>query len=135
MSDNQQAQLDQIQDSVRVYLPALFTRLALTTVLPITVALLVNAILPILIESFVPLSTATTMAFAANLLVLFFGWRMLENRTHATSLFVLYSGYSSQRRALQNARADAPSLATVQQSAQRFIEAARDSGLQPRTGK
>jgi len=127
MSDNQQAQLDEIHDSVRVYLPALLSRLALTTLVPITAALIVNVVLPLLLPDFVPSSTATILAFGANLLVLVFGWRALEGRTHATSLFVLYSGYSSQRRAVQNERDNAPSLATVQQSAQRVIETAQES--------
>lgn len=135
MNDHLQAQLDELHSSVRIYLPALFTRLALTSLLPIILALLVNASLSALLPEFVPASTATTLAFAANLLVLFFGWRTLETRTHATSLFVLYSSYSSQRRALQNARDNAPSLAALEQSAQGFIKAAQESGLQPRTGK
>lgn len=91
-----------------------------------------------LLARIVPLSTANATLFVASLFIFIYGWRFLENRNHATSLFVLYTRYSRQRRdlkALISSDADEESLSNniqwLEEAAQAFIHAAQDSGLAP----
>jgi len=129
------AQLDELQDSVRGYLPPLLRRLALTYGLPLAAVLVMNAVLPLLLPDFLPLSTATILTFAVHLLIFYFGWQALERRTQATALFVAYSSYSTQRRtlrkALEKGEEAAIPLVDVRKSADSFIRAAQDNGLTP----
>jgi hypothetical protein len=131
------AQLDEIHESVRGYMPPLLPRLLLTYGLPVLGVLLANILLPLLIPDFVPTSTATILTFAVHLLILYLGWRTLEQRTHATALFVLYSTYTTQRRnfrkSLQSDAETPLSLADVRAAAERFIHTAQEHGLEPRS--
>jgi maltose-binding protein MalE len=88
--------------------------------------------------SFIPDSTAMILTFGVNLLILVKGWQYMERKTRATSLFSLYTRYSSQRRRTEslieaNAATDDihDALHATESLAQSFIEAAQDAGIQP----
>lgn len=131
MSENVQPTLDDLQENIRPYLPPLMRRLAITYGLPVLAVLLLNIILPLLMPDFVPLSTATILTFAVHLLVLYFGWRALEQRTHATALFVSYVHYSSQRRDFEKGGHDGVTLQMVADAADRFVHSAAQNGIEP----
>jgi hypothetical protein len=91
-----------------------------------------------LLAQIVPLSTANAIIFALSLFMFIYGWRFLENRNHATALFVLYTRYSRQRRdlkALLKPETDEARLISnlqwLAESAQSFLDAAKENGLEP----
>jgi hypothetical protein len=88
---------------IQPYMLSLFQRLAGNYAILGVSVVIVNTIgVQILLGLLaIPQSTATAIAFAVNLLIFFYGWRFLENRNHATALFVLYTQYSRQRRHLK----------------------------------
>lgn len=89
-------------EQVQPYMAELFKRIASNYAILIAGVLVVNMIMLPLLLRFVPIpvSTANVLGFSAMLLILVYGWRFLENRNRATSLFVLYTRYSRQRRDL-----------------------------------
>jgi hypothetical protein len=91
-----------------------------------------------LLAKLVPVSTANAIMFALSLLIFIYAWRFLENRNHATALFVLYTHYSRQRRDLKAQMASEVdeetllnNLQWLEDSAQAFLEAAQENGLEP----
>jgi hypothetical protein len=128
---------ERITKEVQPYVAGVFPRLAFNFGLVLTVALIVSTIAVPSLAQFIPQSTATTLGFCTNFLILFFGLRALENRNHATALFVLYSKYSRQRRDLEalmkqgNQDVDS-SLGALEEIAQSFIKAATEAGIQPK---
>ncbi|MGB1288382.1 MAG: hypothetical protein ACPG7F_17745 [Aggregatilineales bacterium] len=92
---------ENIYSSVRVYMPELAKRLGMTYVMPVFAGLLAGSIVLILASQILPGSTATILSVSVNLLIMVFGWRMMERRTAATQLFVAYTGTSKERRDFQ----------------------------------
>ena len=129
--------LETVFNHVRQYMPGVARRIVFNYVILLGVALAVSLTLVPLLMRFIPRSTATTLGFAINLLWLFFGWRILENRNKATSLFVLYTRFSHERRGLEQTLAANKSedvLAQVElmeASAEAFISAAEEQEIEP----
>ena len=131
---------ENIVNQVTPYVAGIFPRLASNYGLVIVLALLVSTIAVPSLAQFIPQSTATTLGFCANFLLLFFGLRYLESRNPATALFMLYSQYSRQRRDLEammkqgNSSGESleNSLAALEAIAQSFIKAASEAGIQPK---
>jgi membrane protein implicated in regulation of membrane protease activity len=91
-----------------------------------------------LLAQILPFSTANVIMFALSLIIFVRGWRFLENRNHATALFILYTRYSRQRREFRSIIAteiDEETLQTnlqwLKDSAQSFIDAATENGVEP----
>jgi hypothetical protein len=125
---------------VRQYMPGVARRIIFNYAVLLGVALAVSLLLVPLLMRFIPRSTATTIGFAVNIVWLFYGWRMLENRNKATSLYALYTRFSHDRRGLeQTLVADkAKSEEVTEQvelmevSAEAFIRAAEEQQIEPR---
>lgn len=98
------SRITESSERTRPYLPTLVQRLILTYGLPMLVAVLISTLgsrlLLALLPEF-PLSTATLLTLAANILVLVRGWQWLEKRYGATKLFFLYIVVSRNRRDLK----------------------------------
>lgn len=139
-----QIESEHIYDSIRGYLPALGNRLMLTYLLPLTLGLIAGVVVLLLANQALPQSTASILSFGANLLILGFGWRILEKHTGATSLFVSYTAASSARRRLRKLLTQAQSgedvpaealtdqLNTFEAAAQAFMDNMRHQGIIPR---
>lgn len=98
------------QASLRPHLGSLLTRLAVGYGVPFLGATLLATLGAVVLANtvtFLPQSTVSTLTFALNVLLIYFGWRYLERRTHATALFVLYSNASRERRTLKRLIAEA----------------------------
>lgn len=133
------------ETDVKPYVSGIFPRLALNYGLLLFVAVLVSTIAVPTLGLWIPQSTATVLGFSINFLTLFFGWRFFENRNKATSLYILYSSYSRQRRDLEALmkQAEAKSLANTdalytsvdkfEEAAQAFLSAAMEAGVQPKS--
>lgn len=93
---------ERIHEAVRPYMPETFYQLGSNYGLLLIAVVAVNMLgIPLLLRFIsLPLSTANVLAFSVMLLILVYGWRFLENRNHATAIFVLYTRYSRQRRDL-----------------------------------
>lgn len=85
-----------------------------------------------------PSSTATAIMFALCLIIFVKGWQFLENRNHATALFVSYIYYSRQRRDLKRLFATEPDEETLstniqwlEETANAFIDAAQEMDVEP----
>ena len=72
---------------------------------------------------------------------LFYGWRILENRNKATSLYALYTRYSHDRRGLEQTLAAndktkseevTEQVEIMEASAEAFIQAAEEQQIEPR---
>ncbi len=137
-------QIAQVHERVSAYRPELLRRLLKSYGYPMLAVVLVGTLLaPLLLSvlSFIPNSTALIITFGVNLLILVRGWQYMERKTRATSLFSLYTRYSSQRRRTEaliedsedNARPDdiRDARHATESLAQSFIEAAQDAGIQP----
>ncbi|MEL6408490.1 MAG: hypothetical protein AAFR81_29250 [Chloroflexota bacterium] len=137
-------QLDTVHAAVRPYMPHLFQRLFGNYGLIFFFVLAWNLIVLNLIATYIPFpqSTIVVLGFAGPLLILYYGWRFMESRNHATALFVLYTQYSSQRRSLLNKLEQAengvldddnPLIVGIQQleeTADSFLNAADENKLQ-----
>lgn len=127
-----------IFEEVQPYMLAIFPRLTFNY-LSLTLSVLLLWFIGVgLLRNIVPQSIATSIVFAVSLVLFFYGWRFLENRNHATALFALYTRYSRQRRDLKTQIAnDADeetllnTLHLLEESAQAFIEAAKENGVEP----
>lgn len=136
---NIEKEIQTIHEEVRRYMPSLLPRLALNYGVPIGLAMLFNYGLTAYLINFVPRSTANAFAFTGNVIILVGLWRWLESRNQATGLLLLYTAYSSQRRALQQkiqTEADKQTLenefANLQSSAETFLNTAQARGLPAR---
>jgi hypothetical protein len=133
-----------IEAQVKPYVAGIFPRLAFNYGLLMLLALLVSVIVVPSLAQWIPQSTASTIGFSANILLLFFGLRYLENRNHATSLFLLYTRYSRERRELealiQQAQANTltnsdslySSVDDLEEIARSFLTAATEAGIPPK---
>src|SRR5215213_7155260 len=92
---------ESIENQVKPYVSGLFPRLALNYGLLIIIAFLVSVLVVPTLALWIPQSTASVLGFSFNLLLFVFGWRSLEQRNKATSLYILYTRYSRQRRDLE----------------------------------
>jgi hypothetical protein len=122
-------------ERTRPYVPLLVQRLAITYGIPMFSALLIATIgsrlLLALLPEF-PISTATVLILAINLIVLVRGWAWLERRYEGTRLFFLYNVVSRNRRELKRLMAQSPVdtiavsklLNQLQMSEQDFVGAA-----------
>ena len=126
---------------VRQYMPGVAKRILFNYAVLLGVALVVSLLLVPLLMRFIPRSTATTIGFAVNIVWLFYGWRMLENRNKATSLYALYSRYSHDRRGLEQTLAAndktkseevTEQVELMEASAEAFIQAAEEQQIEPR---
>lgn len=128
------ARLTESYKRTRPYVPVLVQRLALTYGLPMLVAVLISTLgsrllLALLPE--LPLSTATLLTLAVNILVLLRGWQWLEKRFGATKLFFLYIVVSRNRREIKRLMQQSPLDSTaitkgiqqLQQAEQDFVGA------------
>ena len=135
-----QVHIDTIFNQVREYMPGVARRIIFNYAVLIGVALAVSLILVPFLMRLIPRSTATTIGFAVNLVWLFYGWRLLENRNKATSLYALYIRYSHERRGLeQTLAADktksedvSEQVELMETSAEAFIRAAEEQQIEPR---
>jgi hypothetical protein len=122
-------------DRTRPYVSIVAQRLALTYLLPMTIAVIISTVgsrvlLAILPE--LPLSTATMILLTANIFLLVKGWQWLEKRYEGTKLFFLYNVVSRNRRDLKRLMAQSPTdtaaintvIRQLQQAEQDFITAA-----------
>lgn len=137
-------QLDTVYKAIRPYMPHLFQRLAGNYGLIFFVVLVWNLIVLTVIDAYIPFpqSTIIVLSFAGPLLILYYGWRFMENRNHATSLFVLYTQYSSQRRRLLTQLEQAENgvleddntlivgVQQLEETADSFLDAADENKLQ-----
>ncbi len=101
--ENIETRMTTAQASLRPYLGELLGRLAQTYGIPLGLGFLVATGGGVLVTQLlpqVPQSTVSVVLFAINVLIFWYGWRWLEGRTHATSLYILYVRTSQQRRAL-----------------------------------
>ncbi len=128
-----EAQLEQVHNDVRRYMPGVLPRLLMTYLVPVMLAMMSAGLVVGLLASLVPPLSARTFAFTAMLAILLFGWRWLENRNQATALLVLYTRYSNQRRAARTALANGETIdmRPVVQSATDFIDLAKAQGIDP----
>ncbi|MGB7339073.1 MAG: hypothetical protein WBC91_09300 [Phototrophicaceae bacterium] len=95
--------LTRVHAHVQPYMADLFYRVANNYLLLLAAVFVTNMIgIPLLLRFVpIPLSTVNIIGFSAMLLILVYGWRYLENRNHATALFVLYIRYSRAKRDLE----------------------------------
>jgi hypothetical protein len=133
-----------LESQIKPYVAGIFPRLAFNYGLLVVLALIVSLILVPSLAQWIPQSTASTIGFCTNFLLLFFGLRYLENRNHATALFMLYTRYSRQRRdlealmqqaqakTLENMDALYSSVDSLEEVGKNFITAATDTGIQPK---
>ena len=131
-------------DQVRVYLPGLLPRLAFNYAVLFAIIFIVGLVVVPLLRQVIFESTAIIAGFAANVLILVYGLRWLEQRNPATTLFVLYTRFSRQRRDLRKLlklaeTATPPAdqelytrVDLMEEAARQFIAAANDQGLKPR---
>lgn len=135
-----QEYLDNIFNQVREYMPGVARCIVLNYALLMGGALAVSLILVPLLRNFVHPSTATTIGFVSNLVWLIYGWRMLENRNKATSLYILYVRFSRERRELEATLASnktksedvSEQVEIVEATAESFILAAQEQQIEPR---
>lgn len=136
MSETQD-RIETTHEDVRRYMPGVGKQLLLNYAVLMLIALFLNIAVITLLLRFIPRPTANAIAFGFNLVWLIYGWRYLEGRNHATALFVLYTRYSRERRDLTRLldTADAPALDNsvdaVEETAQRFIDAAQAQHITP----
>lgn len=136
------------REMLRPYLPGLLNRLALTYGLPALGAVLVAAIVSRVLDSLFPPSLTTSFTvFLVALAIIIFGWRYAERRWEGTSLFVLYTAYSRERRALERLAGSAANgeqvstaeidnrLEAARKAAEQFLEGAQKQGIAPVTPK
>jgi hypothetical protein len=138
-----QKQHDHYEAEVKPYLYELFMRLGLNYGLLTLALLLIRFLIAPLAAQIIPESIIGSLLFALILLVWLFGWRFLEKRNQATSLYFLYSRFSRQRRDLETLLKTPPdnpdnlyaAADLVEEAAQNFLKAAQDAGLKPRVEK
>ena len=135
-----QEHIENIFNHVRQYMPGVAKRILFNYGLLIVGAFAISLIVVPLLGRYIPRSTATTIGFAANVLWLFYGWRLLEKRNRATSLYALYVRFSKERRDLEQtlstekAKTEAVSeqVEVVEATAESFILAAQEQQIEPR---
>ena len=135
-----QERIETIFNHVRQYMPGVARRILFNYVVLLGVALAVSILFVPLLMRFIPRSTATTIGFAINIVWLFYGWRILENRNRATSLYALYTRFSHERRGLEQTLADdktkyedvSAQVEMLEASAEAFIQAAEEQHIEPR---
>lgn len=130
-------------DAVRVYMPGLLPRLAFNYAILFALVFVVSLVGVPLLRQIIFESTAVIAGFAANVLILVYGLRWLEQRNPATTLFVLYTRFSRQRRDLHKLLRQAKSATPpsdqdlyvkvdlMEEAARQFIAAAQDQGIKP----
>lgn len=134
MPDPLRHQAEALHQRVRAYLPDLLMRLAQTVGLPLFAALLLATVGAVLLARIIPSSTTTILITGLNIVVVYQGWRWFERRLKAVSLFIVYSAYSKERRALLSllsSEADEDVQAqwrACRESAQAFIDAMQQAG-------
>jgi hypothetical protein len=135
MPDSLRHQLEALHQRVRAYLPDLLMRLAQTMGLPLFAALLLATAGGVLLARVLPSSTTTILLTGLNIVIIYQGWRWFERRLKAVSLFIVYSAYSKERRALlallsnqASAEDSQAQWRTCQEAAQAFIEAMQQAG-------
>ncbi|MCS6836293.1 MAG: hypothetical protein NZ750_09780 [Anaerolineae bacterium] len=135
MPNSLQSQAEALHQRVRAYLPDLLMRLAQTVGLPLFAALLLATAGGVLLAQFIPSSTTTILLTGLNIVVIYQGWRWFERRLKAISLFIVYSAYSKERRALLALLSSKVGSADVQaqwracqDTAQAFIDAMQQAG-------
>jgi hypothetical protein len=135
-----QEHIEMIFNTVRQYMPGVARRILFNYAVLLGVALLVSMLFVPLLMRFIPRSTATTIGFAINIVWLFYGWRILENRNRATSLYALYTRFSHERRGLEQTLATdntksedvSTQVEVLEASAEAFIRAAEEQHIEPR---
>jgi len=132
-------------DAVQPYMPPLFKRLAFNYFVLLFTVAIVNTLGMRVLLSVLPMppSTANVIGFSVNLILLLFGWRLLEQRNKATGLFILYTRFSSQRRDLkatiENAEDDVldddnalyVGVDLMEEAAKNFLDAVENEGVTP----
>lgn len=130
--------IEQMQNEIRRYVPGVMSRLALTYGGLLVLVLIIGTVLANFLAQFIPVSTATLIAFALNLWLLVEARQRIDNRLHSTGLFVLYTRSNRERRALQRLqrlqRQDTVNELDEQRqryeaTALDFIEAAQEAGV------
>jgi hypothetical protein len=135
-----QEHIETVFNTVRQYMPGVARRILFNYAVLLGVALAVSILFVPLLMRFIPRSTATTIGFAINIVWLFYGWRILENRNRATSLYALYTRFSHERRGLEQTLADDKTMSedvsaqveVLEASAEAFIRAAEEQHIEPR---
>jgi hypothetical protein len=135
-----QEHIEMVFNTVRQYMPGVARRILFNYAVLLGVALAVSILFVPLLMRFIPRSTATTIGFAINIVWLFYGWRILENRNRATSLYALYTRFSHERRGLEQTLADDKAMSddvsaqveVLEASAEAFIRAAEEQHIEPR---
>jgi hypothetical protein len=135
-----QEHIEMVFNTVRQYMPGVARRILFNYAVLLGVALAVSILFVPLLMRFIPRSTATTIGFAINIVWLFYGWRILENRNRATSLYALYTRFSHERRGLEQSLADDKTMSedvsaqveVLEASAEAFIRAAEEQHIEPR---
>lgn len=137
---------ERVHNAVQPYMPETFYRIGSNYSLLLITVVAVNMIgIPLVLRFLpLPLSTANVMGFSVMLLILVYGWRFLENRNHATAIFVLYTRYSRQRRDLQDALKQAENgvledentlyvhVDLLEEVASGFLDAVEEQGVKAR---
>lgn len=145
---NAENALKRIHTEVQPYMATLFYKIANNYLLLLAGVIVINMIgLPLLIRFVpIPMSTVNVIGFSAMLLILVYGWRYLEKRNHATTLFVFYIHYSRAKRNLEASLdlARAGSLETddtlyiqidlLEETATILLDAIEEEGLKPHLG-
>lgn len=139
VNDSARQSMTHERERVRAYLPDVLQRLLLTYGIPLLIAFVLATAGGVVISSFLPVSTTNIIVLGLNLAVLVYGWRWLERRYKATSLFLIYVRFSRERRDLDkmlknDAAPDAiqAKQSMMEESAQNFIDAVRELGITPR---
>ena len=141
MENTRQAEriLNNSHEEVRRYMPGVLPRLAMTYFLPILFVLLVSLLVTNWLSNYVPAVLAPSLNVALNIAILIISWKILDNRTKATGLFVLYTHYSRHRRDLEkllkandaNPNAIYATTELLASSAEFFIDSAEQAGVKP----
>src|SRR5690349_7805660 len=86
---------------VREQVPALVKLLGWTFLPPLIAVLLINAIGWQLLVRIIPVSTASILILIANIVVLLYGWRYLEQRYGGVARYTQFLQFTRERRDLR----------------------------------
>jgi hypothetical protein len=135
-----QEHVENIFNQVRQYMPEVGKRIFFNYGLLFGVAFLISILVPPFLAQYIPRSTANTIGFGLTVLWLFYGWRLLEKRNRATSLYALYVRFSKERRDLEQTLTTektkteevSEQVEVVEATAESFILAAQEQNIEPR---
>ncbi|GAB1422143.1 hypothetical protein MASR2M15_23560 [Anaerolineales bacterium] len=133
--DHIQAQMQQTHEQLRVYTPSIGRILFKTYAFPM-LALLIGSLLILILSDLFPgllsggpLGTLAAVVVLLSLMLL--SWRWAEKRWKGTSLFIIFSSLSKERRILQKmlksaAMGHAIDLYTIERQLDAYRKAAQD---------